>query len=304
MPSFELVDIRNFDPVTDASDAFIIIVRYASFPLSRWIKRNRERLSGVALFVDDDIAEAITSSEASFRYRYRLLSQSILPIRLLSGLIDEIWVSTETLRQRLSYARPSIMAPAPDGAVLSTRFLSNSNIKSNSITVAYHATAIHSEEHHFLKPVIAAVLTLRPQVHFEVVAIGKSADSWLEMGNERITVKRPLPWDEYLLSQNRGIDIMVVPVAPGRLNDCRAGTKRIDIARVGAAGLLSDCLAFRPATTGEILLPYDQSSWVSHLTHLIDYPTARQNAAMATRNRVQQMAKVAELGIPSIKSQP
>lgn len=302
MPKFELIDVREFDPAIEASGAFVIIVRYASFAVTRWIKKNRAVLSGVAIFVDDDIAAAITAPQATLRYRYRLLSYSILPLRALNGLFDEFWVSTNTLIQRLSYANPRLLEPAPEIENLRPLWPGHPSEDPCAILIAYHATAIHFEEHEFLIPIVTSVLEARPSVRFEVVASGKTADVWLELGCERITVKAPLPWGRYLRSQDKRIDIMVVPVAPSRLNDCRAETKRIDIARVGAAALLSECPAFTPAAEGEILLPYKQSDWVHSLIELIDNKQARQAAAAATRRRVEAIAQKALLGIPAISS--
>jgi hypothetical protein len=301
MPEFELIDIRNFDQGIEARGAFIIIVRYASFSVTRWIKKNRAALAGVAVFVDDDIAAAITAPQASLRYRYRLLRQSILPLRVLDGLIDDLWVSTEVLSQRLSYAKPRLLGPAPNmNAVQLFTTLRRSDV-SSAILIAYHATAIHAEEHHFLITVMKSVLTERPSVCFEVIATGKSADMWRELACDRIMVKAPLGWEDYLKSQDKQIDIMVVPVAPGRLNDCRAETKRIDIARVGAAAVMSYCPAFIPGEPGEILLPYEEAVWAQNLIHLIDDANARKVAAMSTRLRVEHMARQAATGIARIK---
>jgi len=193
------------------------------------------------------------------------------------------------------------MGPAPDIKSIAL-FTSQRLLEvSPAVLIAYHATAIHSEEHHFLLTIIKSVLAMRPSVHFEVVATGKSAEMWLELACDRITVKAPLAWEDYLRSQNKRIDIMVVPVAPSRLNDCRADTKRIDVARVGAAAVMSDCPAFVPGEPGEILLTYEEPIWVQRLIDLIDDPEARKVAAIATRLRVREMAQQATSGIAQIK---
>lgn len=302
MPTFELVDVRDFSPQTDPFGAFIIIIRYGSLSLSRWIRRNRAVLSGVVVFVDDDIAAAVTSPAAGWRYRYRLMLQSIFPLRFLDGKIDEVWVSTEVLARRLSYTAPRLLTPAPclEANMIQGRLIPGE--ESPTTTIAYHATAIHSEEHRFLVPIIASVLQARASVRFEVVATGKSAALWARLDSERVNVIKPLPWDKYLLRQTKKkIDIMVVPVAPSRLNECRADTKRIDVARVGAAAVFSECDAFNPAERDEIFLPYRRDEWVKCLIELIDDNEMRKATAESTRTRVEKMARQGALGISLIR---
>jgi hypothetical protein len=230
-----------------------------------------------------------------------LITQSILPLRFLDKAIDELWVSTEALRHRLSYASPRVLGPAPKKIEPIQGNIHNSAAKTEIVTVAYHATAIHTEEHRFLRSIISAALAARPRIRFEVIAAGKSAELWINLGSDRVIVKQPLPWDEYVRSQNKKIDIMLVPQSPSHLNECRAETKRIDVARVGAAGLFSECPAFSPASEGEILLPYKQSLWIEHLINLADDEDARRRVALATQQRVEMMVARGAAGIPAIR---
>ena len=300
MPPFKLLDIRNFDSRSvEADGAFVIIVRYASKAVSRWIRNHRDTLAAVAVFLDDDVSALITGREATLSYRYRLLRNSILPLRNLDGMIDELWVSTEMLARRLSYAEPRLLPPAPSPAMLPAA--KPGSHSSQPITIAYHATAIHVDEHRFLAPIIRRVLQIRRNAEFEVFAEGRNAKIWFDLGLDRVTVRRSLPWQSYLKEhQDRSIDIMLVPVAPGHVNDCRAETKRIDIARLNAAAILSSCPAFANAEEGEILLAYDEALWEQHLIALIDDSKARAQSAMATRRRVETLISQFSAGIPWI----
>lgn len=306
MPPFQLLDIRSFDSNTvEADGTFVILIRYASKAAARWLGENRARLAGVAVFLDDDIAALVLGREASLGYRYRLMRDSILPLRTLRGMIDELWVSTETLARRHSYADPTILPPAPSLATLpvAAQAVTQDACPLQTVTLAYHATAIHVEEHRFLAPIIRQVLQLRKHAEFEVFAEGRSAKLWLGLDLDRVMVRRPLPWQKYVEENcHRSVDIMVVPVAPSQVNDCRAETKRIDIARLKAAAILSDCPAFQTAEEGEILLAYDEVLWVRQLISLIDDPQARINAALATRRRVEALARESAAGIPSIRN--
>jgi hypothetical protein len=302
MPAFKLVDVRNFESDTvEADGSFVIIVRYSSFAASKWLIKHSDALSGIAVFLDDDVAAAIASPEATLGYRYRLLRDCVLPLRMLDQLVSDVWVSTKPLAARLQYSRPLIVPPAPDDAVLRSAPLRDLARAGGSVSIAYHATAIHSAEHEFLLPVVAKVLQSRLSVTFEVFANGRSASLWSSLGSERVSIKPQLPWQDYLREQTKPIDIMLVPVAPSRLNDCRADTKRIDTVRVGAAAVLSDCPAYRPGEEGEILLPYDQARWTQKIIELVDSPEARANAANASAQRVRCMVQRAQQGIPFIE---
>lgn len=301
MPPFELVDIRDRSPLLDADGAMVVIVRYTSIRLSRWVAKHKRKLASVVLFVDDDIASAITSPEANLGYRYRLISQAIMPLKLLNRTVDELWVSTEVLKQRLAYASPRVLPPAPGADTLSHALQPfSSSLTPKKVKIAYHATSIHVEEHNFLRPIIKAVLEARPYVLFEVIAEGRIADAWRKIDANRVIVKPPLPWKQYVHDQTEQIDVMLVPVAPSQLNDCRAETKRIDVVRVQAAALLSDCPAFRPAHACELLLPYEKTTWVSHILSLVDNEYERSRVAAATRERVKEMQKRALDGLPLI----
>lgn len=302
-PPVELVDIRDKAPPLEAEGSLVIIIRYTSIAISRWIRRNKRLLAAVVLFVDDDIAGAIISSEATRGYRYRLLRQSIIPLNVLIGSIDELWVSTEILKKRLAYASPRLLPPAPGrGAIVPTVPSSYCLGDPETVTIAYHATAIHMQEHNFLMPVIEAVLKARPSVVFEVVSNAQNASRWRKLDDKRVIIKPPLGWHDYLKEQTKQIDIMLVPVAPSQLNECRADTKRIDVVRVNAAALLSDCTAFRPAEEGERLLPYERDVWISHILSLVDDRNVRERLAASTRRRVTAMHQQAINGLPLISS--
>ncbi len=152
-------------------------------------------------------------------------------------------------------------------------------------------------------PVIRETLAKHPDVRFEVFAEGRSAEMWGSLASNRIEVRKPVSWPSYLAeSGQRQIDIMLVPVAPGPVNDCRADTKLIDIARVRAAPLLSDCPAFHGAAGAldDVILPYDRARWTETLERLIASPSERMAAACAAQRLVDAMADRAQEGIPSI----
>jgi hypothetical protein len=140
-------------------------------------------------------------------------------------------------------------------------------------------------------------LEARPNVHFEVFAGKGTAQLW--QGMERVTLRQQISWSAYLAEAlTRQIDIMLVPLGSSPVNDCRSATKRIDVARTGAAGFFAISEAYGPAdASGEIRLPNDPEVWRDTLLTFIDDPEKRRTAAEATRHLVAAMTLQAQTGL-------
>jgi hypothetical protein len=298
MPPYRLVDIREKDlRDLDPDGAFVIVCRYASASVLDWIEASGDRLAGVGLFLDDDIAAGIASRESSIRYKLSLLVNAVLPLRRLNRQLDVVWVSTPRLAQALSHAQPRILPPAPPESLWNFEGPVPPASEKQTVSIAYHATGIHVQEHQFLRPIIADVLSMRPQASFEVFADRRTAHLWHDMA--QVIVRKPVPWLDYARQGGtRRIDIMLVPLAPSPVNDCRSSTKRIDVARLGAAGIFSISEAYGDADgSGEFRIPYSPETWRQTIIDLIDHPSRRAAAADATRSIVRQMTANADSGI-------
>jgi hypothetical protein len=303
MPPAEAVDIRHGNLADlDPEGAFIIICRYASPDLLTWLDTNADRLSGVGLFVDDDIPAVVTGRDASVRYRSVLCFRALWPLRRLNRHLDIVWASTPHLASTLQVHEVEVLPPAPPETLWRPRSPGSgrvTNSVSDQVLIAYHATGIHLEEHRFLRPIIEKILLQRPQVRFEVFADGRAASIW--EGLERVSVRRPLPWKDYLAdSNNRTIDVMLVPLHPSRVNDSRAPTKRIDVARYKAAGVFSEGAAYGYETSdasGEQRVPYVRDIWQNAILGLIDDRKTHDLATASTLRLVQQMTQSAHEGL-------
>lgn len=302
MPPYQMVDIRSNDfSSLDADGAFIILCRYASATALRWIEQESSKLAGVGLFLDDDIPAIVTGREAPIGYRMSLFVLGLMPLRRLNRHLDIVWASTPRLAERLKSAHARVLPPAPSASLWNIPHETIS-AKQDELLIAYHATAIHVDEHRFLQPIIKEILAARPQTRFEVFAGKASAHLWL--GMERVTLRQQASWSAYLTEAlARRIDIMLVPLAPSPINDCRSSTKRIDVARAGAAGIFSISEAYgSPDDSGEIRLPQDPTMWRDTLLALIDDPARRQAVAQATRTLVAEMTSQAQTGLDFISA--
>lgn len=304
MPPFEVADIRGREmPCLDADDAFVIICRYASQSVLRWIEGNAERLSGVGLFLDDDIPAVVTGKDADFLYRLFLWYRALWPLRRLNRQLDIVWASTPHLASKLEEAKAVILPPAPPKALWSN---ADNDVEAHDpanleVLIGYHATGVHLEEHRFLRPIVAEVLRERPQARFEVFADRRARAIW--QGLDRVQIREPMPWMEYLADANaRRIDIMLVPLAPSHVNDSRAPTKRIDVTRYRAAGVFSAGAVYGcTAEDAEPRAPYDASGWRNVIFQLVDDVEERSAAAIATHKAVLQMALAADTGFEVLK---
>ncbi len=305
MPPYEVVDIRGHEAAAlEADGAFVILCRYASPSVLRWIEGNAQSLAGVGLFLDDDIPAVVTGKDADVLYRLFLWYRALWPLERLNRQLDIVWASTPHLASRLSEAKALVLPPAPPKALWSMARggVAACDRTEGEVLIAYHATGVHLEEHRFLRPVIAEVLRDRPQARFEVFADRRARAIW--RGLDRVKIREPMPWIEYLADANdRRIDIMLVPLAPSHVNDSRAPTKRIDVARYRAAGIFSTGVAYGQSSSGAELQPsYDPSSWREIILHLVDNVEGRSTAAMATHRTVLQMALAADTGFEALKA--
>lgn len=283
----------------DPDGLFVIICRYVGSKQLRWLERNIDRLSGISLLLDDDIAGVVVGRDASLKYKIKLMKLAILPLRRLNPLLDIIYASTEPLARTLSAqkSRVVLMPPAPsiEGRSLGC---------SRPLTMVYHATGIHAPEHRFLVPVVEAAMRRHDYLHFQVFASRKNADLWrrAKIDPKRLLILPELSWAAYLhYCTYIKADIALVPLLPGQANACRSDTKRIDVCRLGAAGIFSETEVFnRNRQPGELHVENKRENWLAAIDELVTSSERRAEAAGATRLSVQQMISRANLQIPGL----
>ena len=305
MPPFQVADIRGGEtPAIEAEGTFVILCRYASPSVLRWIESNSGHLSGVGLFLDDDIPAVVTGKDADLFYRLFLWYRALWPLGRLSRHLDIVWASTPHLASRLAESKAVVLPPAPPKVLWSNAEVDGvgaPNQAKREVLIGYHATGVHLEEHRFLRPIIAEVLRERPQVRFEVFADRRARGIW--QGLDRVQIREPMPWIQYLADANeRRIDIMLVPLAPSHVNGSRAPTKRIDVARYCAAGVFSESAAYGSfRDTDELRMPYAIDAWRQAILQLVDDSEMRRRAAIVMRQAVLQMTAAADTGLEVLK---
>lgn len=287
-------DIRGLTDRLDDLDPdglFVIVCRYIRPRQLLWLYRNRRKLAGTCLFIDDDVAATVTAKGGSLAYKAYLLAMGIAPLPVLNQLLTAVWASTPALAAALEAGSRSrsvtTLAPFPPQATVTPAVSDGNNAP---LIIAFHATGSHDAEHAFLVPVIREVLARCHDIHFKVIAEGRPARLWSKarLPPERFSLHLKRDWTGYLReTARRKTDIMLVPLLQSRMNDVRSGTKRFDAARMGAAVIFSRCSVYeRFADADEILVGNDVSSWVEAICRLARDSETRQRTRQATLRAV------------------
>jgi hypothetical protein len=287
LPPAEILDIAGTAvPEIDPDGVFAIFCRYASRSSLNWVEAHAKRLAGVGLFIDDDLAAWVVAADAPIGYRLFLARHGLLPLPRLNRHLDRVWTATKALARSIGDDRAIVLPPAPRpvdfAAVPGER-------AAGPIRIAFFAE-FHASEHRFLLPIMAKVLQRRSQAQFEVTDSKSFSPRWRKL--PRVVVSPFRPWPEFrVYTAANPADIALVPLMPSRVNLARSPTKRIDVARMGAAGIFSQSSSFeQDAEPGELFLPNDQEAWVEGIVRLIDDAALRARAAGATRLVVERLA--------------
>jgi hypothetical protein len=157
------------------------------------------------------------------------------------------------------------------------------------VRLVFHATAVHAAEHRLLAPIVSRLLARHEALTAEVIAQGPLARIWPP--HERLTLLPQLKWPDYRAhAEATGADIALAPLTASYANATRSPTRRIDVARLGAAGIFS---VFGPytdaAAAGELTVPDDPAAWEAAIDRMIADPGERARRAAATQEAVAAM---------------
>src|SRR5690606_20985699 len=149
-PPLEIVDlVAGQSPVCDPDGAFVIFCRYANPACLQWVWRNRERLAGVGLMIDDDLAAWITARRTPVGYRLFLLQHGVLPLLRLNRWLSHLWVGTPGLAEAIGEPHAVSLLPAPRLNDFMPTFSTRPDAPVRIVFFAEY----HDCEHEFLLPV-------------------------------------------------------------------------------------------------------------------------------------------------------
>ena len=274
---------------------FVIVCRYIRPRQLQWLYRNRKRIAGVALFLDDDIAATFVAQRSEWDYKAYLAAVGIFPLLVLNRILTDIWVSTPALGRAIAGNGAGIKVVGPLPSRQTYDVCKTPDSDDDRVVMAFHTGGCHEAEHKFLVPIVREALQRCRNLRFEVIASGKTAKMWQNAGLPagQFVIHKNKTWTDYLEhTQEANVDILLVPLARSRINDVRAGTKRIDAVRMGAAPILSHNQVYQHcASNGEIFVNHDPDAWIEEICRLTQDIALRQRARDATANVVRWISE-------------
>ena len=259
----------------------VIFCRYASGPWLDALEAAGGRLARAAYFMDDDLPAMIAAPDLPLAYRRRLARGFGAHAGRLSGLVSEVWVSTEVLARRYAASRPQVLAPLPDEDPPEPSAASSSR-------VVYHSTGVHGPERQFVVEVARRLAAAGSSAAFEITGDAAVRRACAGLANVEIVPQRS--WPAYQQRQ-RGASaaIALAPLHASPINEARAPVKVFEAARLGAAGLYADGPPYRgfvrPDQDG-LLLPMQVDAWAAAIADLLAQPQRRLALAAAAYARL------------------
>lgn len=235
--------LTYFDPATDIFDdakvkpdqCLVIINRYVTAKIMRWLEKHRPVLRGIIWLVDDDLRAMTFGRGITAKNRIRP-ALTLRYKRRLKAIVDHLIVSTRRLAAVYQDWPALVMPPVANINPI------EKPIDQNQL---YYFAKMHGPEHQFLYPVVARVLSDNKHAKFTVTANGFWAKKWQKL--ERVTVLPEMSYPEYsyfLQTLEHG-GIFLVPLTPTWLNASRSNAKLIDAAKSGSAVIVANHPAYR-----------------------------------------------------------
>ena len=273
--------LTYFDPAADIFDeatvkpdqCLVIINRYVTAKIMRWLEKHKPVVSGIIWLVDDDLHAMTFGRGITAKNRIRP-ALTVRYKKRLKAVVDHLIVSTRRLAA-IYQDWPTLVMP-PVAKISSIE----KPIDPNQL---YYFAQMHGPEHQFLYPVIKHVLTNNGQATFTVTASGQWAKKWRRL--DRVTVLPQMSYSEYsfFLQTLESGGIFLVPLTPTWLNASRSNAKLIDAAKSSSAVVVANHPAYRAFLHDEdigknFIGIFDDQNPNHAITALLDNPkTVRAN---------------------------
>ncbi|QFT53819.1 glycosyltransferase family 1 protein [Microbulbifer sp. THAF38] len=257
--SVKRLTFTDLPSVDELDGAQVIFVRYVSHAWQSLIQQNLKKVSGVSVFLDDDLFDWSAFSGMPLRYQIKILRYSWSKQRWLKAIGAKLLVSTPFLQRKYRHLSPQLLSAEP--LDLGAK---------RPLSIFYHGSASHSEDINWLYPIIRQVLEENQNLDFEI--IGDKRVNRLFRGVPRVQVIHPMKWTTYLsMIQRSGRSIGLAPLLDRPFNRARSHTKFFDITQAGAVGIYAEGDIYgrivRHQENG-ILLPMQPLAWVESILQL------------------------------------
>ncbi|WP_299585343.1 glycosyltransferase family 1 protein [uncultured Microbulbifer sp.] len=265
--SAKRLTFSDLPKVNDLKGVELIFVRYIPRKWQLLVQQNLNQLSGVSIFIDDDLLDWSAFSRMPLRYQAKILRYSWSKQRWLKSIGAQLLVSTPFLQNKYSHWSPKLLPAEP--LDLSA---------DQSISIFYHGSASHLDDANWLYPIIRQVNEQNQNLSFEI--IGDGSINRLFRNIPRVQVLHPMKWPTYLaMVQKPGRTIGLAPLLNRPFNRARSHTKFFDITQAGAVGIYAEGDIYgrviRHRENG-LLLPMRSSVWVDAILQLASDDALRE----------------------------
>ena len=234
----------------------VIINRYLSIKLFRWILKFQSQIEKLIWVVDDDYFSMVIDRSIPLRVKRRPLVTSLL-YPLLRHRFDLLIASTDQIAQRYPALTSTVRPPIFD--------LTTSVQKPLNCKKLYYFAKMHNAEHKFLYPIIKEALHRDPELSFTVIATGGLKDYWESL--PRVNAIPELSYPDYCTYIESLVEggLFLVPMMQSSLNHYRSYAKLIEVARTSSAPILAQHKEFETCLedSGIKTLPNDPEQWLS-----------------------------------------
>jgi len=260
-PHRDKIDVLPRDP----SGFMVIINRYVTGAVMRWLENNRAQFSAIVWLLDDDLRAMVQDPDIPLKIKARPI-QTLRFEKRLQRLVDCLIVST---RRLAAIYRKWPTCVAPPLALLPER----EERPLNPASFCYFAK-MHGPEHRFLFPVMQEILARHGHARLTIIANGRYARQWQAL--ERVSVLPEMAYGDYLRfldTQGEG-GVFLVPLIKNKLNASRSDAKLLDVGRAGCAALISDHRAYRKIArqVPAAMVKEGVQHWVEAIDRLIRRP--------------------------------
>lgn len=282
----DLRDTPESLPIWDRNGLLVILCRYADPKWLKAIEARRPLLWGVVHFVDDDLEAMAADAGLSMASRGRVAHRYLRHLAALEVLLDDQWVSTEGLANRLGEPRRPVLGPTPCD-------IAPQPIGEPPPLVVYHGTDSHAAERAFVAKVARECLSVRPDIRFEITGTPHLLRDSAAPAN--VEIVEQCAWPDYKRRQTgRSAALFLGPLLDRPLNAVRAPVKVFDAARLGAAGIYADVAPYRDFVrdgVDGVLVSMTIHAWVEAIVGLMADPARRVALATQAWQRVEDLRR-------------
>jgi hypothetical protein len=210
----------------------LILVRDVPISLLKKLAKQRNKPASIVWFIDDDIPASGTDKTLPKAYKKRLENWYRKAWPHLSGLCNNVWVSTPYLAEKYGLAENAVLPPVD---------LKKTDL--NLVRCFYHGSSSHQQEWVFVIEFIKQAQQRFPDTWFELIG---DHSLYKQLRNvPRINILHPMQWQNYLaMTSSRSMDIGLVPLFDSPFNLARSHCKLLDITRQNAVGIYSELVAY------------------------------------------------------------